>query len=512
MRSRLPDRPWRGLLLPLAAAIALLPPAAVARRVDIRVIHTTDLHGHILPTRDYDGRTGVGGLLRDATLIRQLRAEREHVLLVDCGDLYQGGPESLLSEGRVMTRALDALGYDAWILGNHEFDWGLDKLVARQAEARTPVLAANIITREGRTQPLTRVQPFLIREFEGVRVAVVGLITPGVPSWSLPDLLGDLEFEGSVAALRRVMPAVRAAQPDIILLGTHQGWRAGGDDHANQVNAIARQFPEITAILGGHSHVVEENRLVDGVLFTQAGYYGIWVGCLDLAFDTVTRKVIERTPRIHEVADRYPPDPELAALLKTETARAEAYVAEPVGKAAEDLPALPDAQGRSPVQTLICRAIADAVKAEIVFHGTLSKEPLRAGVITRGDILNLVPYENRIGVALLTSEELLAVVAENAQRQGTINHMGVWGLEVVRQPDGSTVLRRPDGRPLHPRQRFRVAFNSYVLASGGQRFPELRAICARPESRLELTPRDTRGAVTDFIRAHSPLRVQDVLP
>ena len=512
MRSRLPDRAgrWAGLLV--AAAALLLPPDAAARRVDIRVLHTTDLHGHIRPTRDYNGRTGVGGLLRCATAIRQLRAEREHVLLVDCGDLYQGASESLLSEGRVMTRAIDALGYDAWILGNHEFDWGLDKLIARQGEAHTPVLAANIVTAEGRPQPLTRVQPFLLREIDGVRVAIIGLITPGVPSWSLPDLLGDLQFERSVDALRRVMPAVRAANPDVILLATHQGWRAGGDDHANEVNAIARTFPEITAIIGGHSHVVEESRSVDGVLYTQSGYYGVWLGCLDLAYDTVTRKVVDRTARVIEVADRFAPDPELSKLLAPDLARADRYEAEVVGRAADELPATPDAAGRSPAQVLICRAIADAVKADIVFHGTLSKDPVQAGPITRGAILDLVPYENRIGVAMLNAEDLRTIVRENDRRKGTINHMGVWGLDASVQPDGTIVLRRPDGSTLHPRERFRVAFNTYVLASGGQRFQDLRAVCAQPEARLEITPHDTRSAVTDFIRAHSPLRAQDFAP
>ncbi len=506
-RSRLPDpRRW------LAAALLGFAAATPARLVEIRILHTTDLHGRILPTCDYQGRAEVGGLLRCATLIGQLRAEREHVLLVDCGDLYQGAAESLLSEGRVMIRALDHLKYDAWILGNHEFDWGLDKITARQGEARTPVLAANIVTREGRPQPLHRLQPFLLREFDGVKVAVVGLITPGVPSWSLPDLLGDLEFERSVAALQRVMPAVRAAQPDIVLVATHQGWRPQGDDHANEVNAIARQFPELTAIIGGHSHVVEAARPLDEVVFTQAGYYGVWLGCLDLAYDTVARRVVRRDPRVIEVADRYPPDPGLAQELADDLDRARAYLKEEVGRAADELSALPDAEGRSPVQQLICRAIAEAVSADAVFHGTLSKEPVAAGPITRATVLDVIPYENRIGVALLTAEEILDIARENAGRRGTSSHMGLWGLQVIAPPGGTPMVRMPDGSPLHPRKRLRVAFNSYVLASGGTRFPRLREICFRPESRLEITARDTRGAVTDYIRRHRPLRAGDLAP
>ncbi|HEY8241769.1 MAG TPA: bifunctional UDP-sugar hydrolase/5'-nucleotidase [Kiritimatiellia bacterium] len=496
-------------LASICALVLAFAISAEARLVEIRILHTTDLHGHILPTRDYEGNANVGGLLRCATLIRQLRAERENVLLVDCGDLYQGSAESYLSSGRVMIKAIDALKYDAWTLGNHEFDWGYEKLVPLQDTTHVPVLAANIVALPGNRMPLAKTKSFIMREFDGVRVAIVGLITPGVPSWSWPDLLGPLEFQRSVDALRRVMPQVRSAGPDIIVLTTHQGYRPHGDDHANEINAIARAFPEINIIIGGHSHRVEEGEEIGDTLYAQAGYYGIWLGCLDLSYDTVEKKLVNRTSRVLPVADLYEPDKELEALVHDDLEKARAYLDEEIGEAKVAITAEADSQGRSDIQQLLCKAIAEVSGAEMVLHSALSEDPLPAGPLRMRDVWPVVPYENRMAVLMLTSAELKEILDENLGNKGNYQFMGTYGLDYDVEKEGSksraTRLRLPDGEPLHPRKRFRVAINSYVLASGGRRFPRLREIAEQPESRLGLKNIDTRNAVVEYIRKHSPL-------
>jgi 2',3'-cyclic-nucleotide 2'-phosphodiesterase (5'-nucleotidase family) len=488
--------------------------ATEARQVEITILHTTDLHGRLLPTTDYDGRTGVGGLLRCATLIERIRAERPHVLLVDCGDLYQGSTESYLSDGRPMVRALGWLRYDAWVLGNHEFDWGLPKLQALHAQAEVPMLAANMTSRPGRPPILSNLRPYVVREMDGVKVAIVGLITPGVPSWSTPDLLGDALFDRSVTALQRILPQVRAESPDVIVLATHQGYKSFGDDHANEVNAIAGNFPEIDAIIGGHTHqAVEQARVGRGTLFTQAGYYGAWLGDLVLTYDTVTRDVVQVRSRLHTVDAEVPMHEGLRALVHEDLERAAAYLARKVGEAREPIPYALDAYGNSPVQALLCRAMAEASGAEIVLHGILDEAALPAGDITMEHIWRVVPYENRVATMLLTAEEIQVLLEENARLRSGIQFMGAWGLRYDWGKDGRGSarvenLRLADGSHLHPRQRFRVAVNSYVVASGGRRFPRLREIAERPESRLQLLDVDTRTAVANFVKAHSPLTVQ----
>src|SRR2546427_9848480 len=106
----------------------LLPAQFFAREVPITILHTCDIHGNILPTEDYAGHTNLGGLARCATVIRQTREREKNVLLLDAGDTLQGTAVSYLSGGQVMVNLLNLLHYDAWCWGNHEFDWGLDKV------------------------------------------------------------------------------------------------------------------------------------------------------------------------------------------------------------------------------------------------------------------------------------------------------------------------------------------------------------------------------------------------
>ncbi|MCO5061403.1 MAG: bifunctional metallophosphatase/5'-nucleotidase [Kiritimatiellae bacterium] len=488
-----------------------------ARQVELTILHTTDLHGHILPTTDYDGRENVGGLLRASTQIRQLRDTRPNTLLLDCGDLYQGGAESYLTQGRIMIRALDWLRYDAWILGNHEFDWGLEKMQRLLNASSTPMLAANIVSRPGRPHPFPRVQPFLIREVDGIKVAIVGLITPGVPTWSTPDLLGDAMFERSIDALKRVMPAVRAEKPDVLLLAAHQGCKRRGDDHANEINAVARAFPEFDVIIGGHTHQpIPEIWLEDRVLYTQAGYYGAWLGQLDLVYDTVAKRVTRKSAQLHAIDEAVPRDAEMEAEFSSDLKRAESYLAQRVGTAKGRIAWKTDEYGSSPIQSLIARALAVASGADLVLHGVLDEHDLPSGDLSMADIWRIVPYENRVAILQVTPGELLEILEENGAVRSPMSFMGLFGARYQwKTVDGGA--RKPvnltlkDGKIPHPRQRLKVAINSYALASGGGRYKKLREIAERPETRTKLLDLDTRTAVLTYVKKHSPLDADALL-
>ncbi|MCS6771549.1 MAG: bifunctional metallophosphatase/5'-nucleotidase [Kiritimatiellae bacterium] len=502
--------------LALLLAIASVAVAA-ARPVRVTILHTTDLHGAIRPTEDYSGRKNVGGLLRCATLIRQIRAESANTLLIDCGDLFQGSAESWLDRGRIMVRAIDVLDYDAWVIGNHEFDWGLEALKSLHDLSAVPMLAANIVPRKGRAHPLPKVRPFLIREVDGVRIAIVGLTTPGMPLWFTPDMLGDCLFERSVDSLRRVMPVVREQQPDIWVLAVHQGIKPDADDHANEIRAIAREFPEFDIILGAHTHrAVPEAWPNPKTLYTQAGYFGIWLGRVDLEYETVERRIVRKSARLYDVDENIPPDAELERVFADEIRRAEDFLQRPVGQAVAPIDWKPDATGRSPIQALLSRAIAEASGAQIVLHGALSQHSLPEGEIRMADVWRIVPFENRIALMHLTPAEILEILRENAVQQGSMSFLGIWGAnyEWANSDDGTPIPVRlvlSDGTFPHPRKRFAVAVNSYVVASGGGRFRRLREIAERPESRMRLLDVDTRRAVLDYINKHSPLDPQRLM-
>lgn len=451
-------------------------------------------------------------MLRCASAIEDVRRKSPNVLYVDCGDVFQGTAESWLTQGRIMTRTLEWLRCDAWTLGNHDFDWGVDALVALHDQTSLNMLSANLVVSPDSTNRLYKVTPFVVKDMDGVRVVIVGLTTPGIPTWTRPEMLGNVGFSRSVGALAKIMPSVRAERPDILVLLLHQGYKDLGDDNANEVNQLARSFPEFDVMLGGHLHKPLASARLNGVLYSQAGYYGNWLGRVDLVFDTVRKKVVSKIADAIPIENRYEEDAELKALLRPDLDKAESYLGEKLGVAETGLVASAKAPAQSPIQQLICKSIIQATKADVALHGILVEGSIEPGVIRLSDIWRIIPYENRIGVAELTLPEIREILEENTNLIGSGQFLGVYGLSYELHPgapSGERVrnLCLADGSKPHARKRFRVAVNSFALASGGGRFPVLREIAERPESRLEMTDIDTRTAVVEYVRKHNPLRI-----
>jgi 2',3'-cyclic-nucleotide 2'-phosphodiesterase/3'-nucleotidase len=502
----------------LVAMLAAAALAAGAREVPVVLLHTTDLHGRIvnaIPSGDGGPETG---LLRLATLIRTVRAGCPDALYVDCGDTIQGTPESLHTRGRVMVDALAALRCDAWVPGNHEFDWGLEVLRGLVRAARFPVLAANVSSRTGAAAALPGATAWTLREAGGVRIAFVGTTHPGIPGWLLPEILGDVEIGPSTDAIRSTLPEVRAARPDILVLLVHESAREDPDVGSVGAGQLAARFPEFDVILGGHSHEAVAARSFGGTLYAQAGCHGAWLGRVDLLYDTVQGKVVRKAGSLVPVDGSVPPDPELAAALgpaleaaHRDLDRIRASVREPLDTAPEVAP------GDEAVARMLRAAIAAASGAEVVIHARLSGHAPAPGAVTERDVWRIVPYENRIGLCHLTAGELKEVLEEALAQPGDRPVMGVSGLRCDMDPSapaGRRVVRLvlPDGRAPHARQRFVAAFNSHVLATGGRRFPVVRRLAYQPESRFALTPVDTRDAVRRWLEKRKTVGAADLPP
>ncbi|MDD5679326.1 MAG: bifunctional UDP-sugar hydrolase/5'-nucleotidase [Kiritimatiellae bacterium] len=517
---------WRNAGLSFVAAL-LLAPLLPAREVTITLLHTADVHGHVAAVssdrENKPGGPGVpgGGLLRCASRIAEIRRQDANVILVDCGDLIRGSPESFLTRDRIIVEAVRQLRYDALVPGNHEFDGGVNALRRFYERAQIPVLAANIGGMPEKALPDAR--PFLCKDMDGVRVAIVGLSNPLIPLWSRPRLLGEVTLETSLDALRRIMPLVREQKPDILVLAAHQGWREWGDDPANEIGRIARAFPEFNVILGAHTHQAVEWKTVNGVAYTQAGTYGLWLGVVRLVFDTQARRVKSKQIQLLAVDSSVAPDKILADRVAGSLKETKQYLNREVGVAKVDLKPVSRARGQSAIQTLIAGAIAEKVHADVVIHGTLSEAYLGAGRISMRDVWRIVPYDNYIGVAHLTLDELRQVLEENSGYFNSRDFRGVYGLTYDLKPKAAAGERisnirlagsRKTDDPASPggyagQGRVRVAFNSYDMASAGGRFPRLRAILDQDTSRLEESPdADTREAVLAYLRAHQPLDIQ----
>lgn len=518
-----------GLVLP-GALRAQVPPSQVRT---ISLFHTTDLHGHVLPTETYGGIGKVGGLARCAAQVRAWRKECQHSLLLDVGDVYQGTAAGWVTRGRLMIDLFNKLGYDAWVLGNHEFDWGPEVVLDALMRSNMPVLTGNMILDgqpaghwQDATNPLTKVVPHVVKEVGGLRIGLIGLTTPGLPYWLRPELLAGFEVTDPAEVLKAAVRALREeAKVDAVVACGHMGWR-DEDDFANPVlRLLEDEESGVDVFLGGHTHRDHSSRYVGGTLYTQADYFGIHCGRVDLSFDLETRRLIERRAFTLLMDERIEADPVVVEASKGELAEADAYLGSEVGELGDELSGKQPGRGvGSPVQNLLCAAFEHAARKgglepEGVFHGTFGTESVTSGMKTIEDLWEVLPYANRLVALHLTREELLAIVNESLESRSDRALYG-FTVEVAKAEAGKgessadyfvrslRSRRRPDAPADH---RFCVLFNSYDAQSGGKRLMRLRTLARQPESKATLLDLSSREALIDFFKDREVVKVKDVL-
>jgi 2',3'-cyclic-nucleotide 2'-phosphodiesterase (5'-nucleotidase family) len=484
--------------------------------VQISILHTTDLHGHILPTTDYAGNADLGGFARCVTQIRSWRRQNRNSILIDIGDVYQGTDVSLRTNGALMIDLFNHLKYDAWIVGNHEFDWGVETFVNALAKSGMPALGANM-SMEGKAageiseNPFTKVQPYILKEFDGIKIAIIGVTTPGMPFWFRPEFIRGFDFEYSVEPVRRAITKAKSDGVDAIVLAGHMGLkpRSGGDDFANNVVALTSEFREVAAFVAGHTHQRIPSRLTNGVLLTQADHFGIHVGRLDLTFDRASKKLLHREARCELMNNRIPIDHVVISRAKPQLDESASALAQPIGTLAETLRARGRPGEPSAVEALIGAAILEALRQRGVavdgaMHGVFDeKNNFVAGPKTVNEIWNLIPFENYLITSELTPEEIKIVMEEVYASREPRNLLG---FKIETEGSGYerriTEMRLADGRTLERDKRYLIAFNTFDSRSGGHRFMKLRKLLESPATRCRFHPVQTRDVMIDYFQRH----------
>ncbi|HEX3009020.1 MAG TPA: metallophosphatase [Bacteroidales bacterium] len=233
------------------------------------ILHSNDFHG-----------ADFSALSRAATLIKQTRATEENVLYLNAGDLFTRGPYHRKFYGELEFSILNKIGCDALTLGNNEFKATRDRsalnyLTARISQADFPTLCANILEQKDRTY-LPKVQPFCLKNIHGIRVGIMGVTTAKVASYRQTS---ELTVLNPIDSAEAVFPKV-SSQSDIVLALTHIGVM-------NDLR-LAERLPKLAAVIGGDSHsILFEPEKIHGVPVVQAGAQGIYLGRLDLYFESV---------------------------------------------------------------------------------------------------------------------------------------------------------------------------------------------------------------------------------
>ncbi len=486
-----------------AAALGFGADAAGAGRVrTISIFHTTDLHGRILPTQSYGGMSDVGGFARCVSCIRRWRREAPDSLLVDLGDVYQGTAESFVNGGNLMMRLFNRLGYDAWVLGNHDFDWGAEALEKNLAISKSPVLTGNLVRggkRAGEFDGVWKaVLPWTMKEVGGFRVALIGLVTPGLPYWLTPETLGGAEATDPLESLKRSVAEARSAKADVVVVLGHMGWRQE-DDFANPVREILSGVEGVDVFLGGHTHQDQPSWMHGSVLCSQAAYHGIQCGRVDLTLDVESGKILAKRAFSMLMDGRYELDPVVMEMADPEIKTAEEQLARRLGVVKSVIPG--KGRGSALVQ-LFCELFSEALTrngtpVDGVFHGTFGTGDLAAGEIHVGDCWKLLPYENRLAVAEVTAEELIEIVKEDRKERQSDRLL--WPFELKLDREGNPKVFTHQGKPVAAGRRFTIGFNSYDVQSGGRRLMRLREIIANPAAKRVTTGIDTRSALIDGI-------------
>lgn len=496
----------------------LMRAANFSDTVTISILHTTDLHGRILPTTDYKGNADLGGFARCATQIRRWRRQNRNSILIDAGDVYQGTEVSLRSHGDLMIDLFNHFKYDAWIIGNHEFDWGLESFANAVARSSMPVLAANMSI-EGKAageladlkHPLAPVRPYILREFDGIKIAIVGVTTPGMTFWLPPEFTQGLDFEHPVEPARRAIAQAKSEGANAVVLAGHMGLkpRSGGDDFANTVVALTLEFPEVPVFIAGHTHQLVSSRSTNGVLFTQADHFGIHVGRIDLMFDRYSKRLLQRKSICERMDHRIRTSHVVLSRAESLLTESQVALTEPIGDLAETLRAHERPGQPSDVEKLIGAAITEHLQGngtpvDAVMHGSFDeKNDFAAGSKTIRDIWKLIPFENYVVTAELTPDEIKTVMEEVYASHEARNLVG-FEVQVGDADGGGRKITsiRHQGRELEREKRYPIAFNSFDSRSGGHRFIKLRTLLETDSVNRRLHPIQTRDAVIEYFRRH----------
>lgn len=521
------------LRLIFAVFVALLTAcSSQTASFNMSVAHLNDTHSHLAPVAanlkigGIKTTTELGGFARLKTALKKMRAEDPHLLLLHAGDAVQGTLYFTLFGGSIEFDFLNMLEVDAFTFGNHEFDRGTDPIPGWIDRSKYPWLSANIdFSEEPSIAPLVR--PYIIKEINGDKVAIIGVTTETTPQTTIS--VGKAVFQDPVESVKRQVEALTALGINKIILLSHLGYI--------QDKILASRVAGIDIIIGGHSHSLlgdeaglsiiglipegpypTELKTPDGkrILVMQAWKWGHMLGRLKVSFtpdgevngysakpvipvggvffrngeevlpDTETYKEILSALNKTETAMIVNEDPAVETALAPYTARVRQFGEEVVAVAANDITVgLNSGPGPLAADSML-EALLRTQMAIINYGGV--RRSLMAGNISAGDILEVMPFANTLVLIDLNGAELKQALEESIDYLATKYGIDskampyIGGAAMTVRPTAArgsrvTALAVKDGngvyRPVQPGKVYRIVVNSFV-AGGGDGFAAIR--------------------------------------
>lgn len=550
-----------------APATAATGPATNGETVRLTVLGTTDLHGNVFNwdyfnNREYDDKTHNDiGLAKASSVIKMRRADlgAASCLTLDAGDTIQGTPLAYyyakidpITGGSThpMAAAMNAVGYDAAALGNHEFNYGIDTLRAFEKQLDFPLLSANTVdwdTGSPAFKPWV-IKTVKIADQKPIRVGILGLVTPGVAIWDKANVEGRLKFPGIVEQARIMVPRLKAAGADVVIVSAHSGtnglssWGDALPYVENASRILAEEVPGIDAILVGHSHVEVVDKVTNKqtgkkVLLCEPLYWGMRVAEMTLSLQKVRGqwRVVDSAGQLWN-ANAVPEDPAVTGAVRAAHEKVLGYVNGVIGTCTEAMSAATSRYEDTAAIDFINHVQAGAVKAALA--GTPEADlpvlsiaapfnalaAIPAGDVTIRDVAGLYIYDNTLLGIVLTGAQVKDYLEKSAgyfkQVSGTgpftadqltranntpdYNYDIMGGLDAdltydidIAKAAGSRIANLAyAGAPVLPDARFVIAINNY-RQSGGGGFPHVTTAPVVYNRQIEI-----RQLLIDWATAH----------
>ena len=515
-------------LFTLAVSLFLLPSTtimAATKTIKLKVIETSDVHGHFFPYDFMEKKPIKGTLVRANTYINKERAKYgDNLLLIDNGDILQGQPcvywsnYVMPNDENLSATVINYMKYDAETVGNHDIEPGhavYDKWIR---EVRCPLLGANIVREEckngeaKRSSIYTGLKPYSVHYKDGVKIVVIGMVTPAIPNWLNKSIWKGIEFEEMVSCAKKWVKFIQEQErPDLIFGLFHSGMNGGiktDEYEENATEAVAREVPGFDIIFFGHDHQVHNewvtNKEGKQVLIIDPSCYvrNVAEAEIELTYTNghLTKKDIKG--EIVSVLDEEI-DQKMLSYFQPKIDEIKQYVDRKIGYFENPVYTRESFFGNSAFTDLIHNLQLQISKADISFNAPLSfNAVINAGDVTQGDMFKLYRFENLLFVLRMTGEEirkhleysydmwvntmtspdghalrLNEASKEDQQRTGfqyyTFNFDSACGIDYevdLTKPDGQKVriLQMSNGQPFDEKKWYKVVMNSYRANGGGE--------------------------------------------
>jgi len=429
---------------------------AYGEQVQIRILHVNDFHGFAEPYKPLGSDEMVGGIAYLAGRANEVREEKPSLLL-SAGDMIQGNNWANLSQGESVIELMNEMGFDAMVLGNHEFDFGQDVLRKRISEAKFPVLGANV-------DGLGHLKPYIIKNLKGVKIGIIGVVTEDVSISTHPRNVVGLKFMSPIDTVEKYITEVRN-KADLIVILSHIGYPVD--------RILADRVKGIDVIVGGHSHTkIEKPVKVGNTIIVQAWEHGKALGVLDLTVED--GRILGFEGHLEEIKPRIGKEDKAAlAMVEKYKQKVNAVLNERVGEAEVDLDGENVRRRETNLGDLIADIMRHASGADVtIINGGGIRTSIKRGEIRVKDIYSVLPFDNYIVAIKLTGKQIRDALEHgvSAVEEEEGRFPQVAGLTFKYSPSdqrGSRVKEVLIARkPMETDREYTVATNDFLAAGG----------------------------------------------